>query len=200
MVTIGVLALQGAFNKHAESIRSLGASVRLVRYPSDLAACDGLILPGGESTTLSLLLAHSDLHTAIQAFAMEHAIFGTCAGAILLAGQLVDAKGAIPLAVTDLVIERNAYGRQNESFVTEIQTSISNTTFPAHFIRAPRILSIGEQGKTLASFEGEPVLVEHGNHLIATFHPELTADLSIHQYFLDRVITQSKQKALLTAQ
>ncbi len=186
---IGVLALQGAFSKHIEMLRSLGVEVVEVRKPHDLKACDALIIPGGESTTMMRQIQFIDLGKGLSSFAQEKPIFGTCAGLILMARTILT-DPLKPFGWIEIDVERNAFGRQAESFVTDLEVYLETKrpkSFPALFIRAPRIRGHGEHVEVLASLEDEPVLVKQGFHLAATFHPELTGDTAIHEYFIHLV-------------
>lgn len=185
---IGVLALQGDFVKHAEVLRSLGVDVVEVRKPDDLASCDGLIIPGGESTVMNRQIQFIGLREPLVAFAQKKPIFGTCAGLILMS-TAIESYPFNPLQLLAIEIERNAFGRQIESFQAPIVLNLSGhaQSFPAYFIRAPRIRSCGAGVEIIARLDGEPILVRQGHHLGATFHPELTSDPIVHQYFIDRV-------------
>lgn len=188
-VTIGVLALQGAFAKHVEMLKSLGAHVVEVRKPEQLDGCDGLVIPGGESTTIMKQMQFIQFAKALQQFGKEKPLFGTCAGLILMSREIV-ADTMVPFGFLNVSVERNAFGRQADSFNTEIELQLGRgkpKPFRAVFIRAPRIRNCHLDVKVLAEYEGEPVLVEQGRHLGATFHPELTGDPSIHAYFLEKV-------------
>jgi len=184
---IGVLALQGAFAAHAESLRRCGAATHEVRTPADLAGVDALVMPGGESSTMSQLLESSGLFAAVSARIGEGMpVFGTCAGMILLASEVLDGRadqkcfGAI-----DISVRRNAYGRQVDSFEADIDTV--EGSFHGVFIRAPRIERVGSGVETIGSLHGEPVLVRSGNVLAASFHPELAGDDRLHGYFVSVV-------------
>lgn len=183
---IGVLALQGAFAKHKAMIEKLGAAVILVRTPEDLQKCDGLIIPGGESTTIYRQMNFIDLVTPLCEFAKSKPVFGTCAGLILMSKDLINGSLTQPLGLLDITVERNSYGRQIDSFQTKLEITLTknNRAVSAFFIRAPRIRRCGPDVKVLATFSSEPVLVQQGYHLGATFHPELTSDTFIHEYFL----------------
>ncbi len=186
---IGILALQGAFQAHAERIFSLGAEPRLIRRPEDLAGIAGLIIPGGESTTF---LRHLDRDGFLQALTQtvrDTPTFGTCAGAILLATSVTNPPQQ-SLAALDIAIERNAYGRQNDSVILEAATELPGGPLEMVFIRAPRIASVGPEVEVLARRDADPVLVRQGHFLAATFHPELSQDLRVHQYFLAMVGAQ----------
>lgn len=192
---IGVLALQGDFSKHAETLRSLGCEVQEVRKPEDLEQCEGLIIPGGESTVMVRQLDFIKMRQPLLEFAEQKPIFGTCAGMILMSQQ-VQSFPLQTLKLLDIEVARNAFGRQVESFQTFISLEIKPdhcVEFPAFFIRAPRIKRLGKEVQVLASWEGEPVLVRQGHYLGATFHPELTADPRIHHYFIE-MIKQSEKK------
>jgi len=181
------LGLQGGFDRHLDAIESLGATARLVRYVSDLRGCGALILPGGESTSMTRLMLVQDLVDPILEFCRTHPVFGTCAGSILL-GHPVDDRRVRCLGLMDIQHERNAYGRQPDSFSVDVSLEFSDADpFHAVFIRAPRIEKIGPGVKTLATYGDQPVLVEEGSCLAASFHPELSSDPRIHQYFLEKV-------------
>lgn len=187
-VTVGVLALQGAFAKHIQMLKSIGAHTKEVRVPCDLDDCDALIIPGGESTTI-LHLA-KNIREPLQKFIETKPVFGTCAGLILLAKQIVGHADMLPFKVMDIAVERNAFGRQAESFVANVDIHLGKEKarpFKAFFIRAPRIRHCGEGVKVLASYDDEPILIQQGHLLGATFHPELTHDASIHRYFLSLI-------------
>ena len=185
---IGVLALQGAFAEHAAAFRSLGATAVEVRSPRDLGPVDGLVLPGGESTTMALLLASSGLDMAIaRCLADGMPVFGTCAGLILLAAEIADGRpNQRSFGVLDVTVTRNGYGRQRDSFEAPLAVDGLGPGGPvtAVFIRAPRITRCGAAVEVLASVGGDPVLVRQGSVLAASFHPELSGDLRLHHLFL----------------
>jgi 5'-phosphate synthase pdxT subunit len=186
---IGVLALQGDFAKHIEVLRSLGIEVQEVRKPQDLKECQGLIIPGGESTVMLRQIEFIQMRQPLLAFAKEKPLFGTCAGLILMS-QNVQSSPLQPFRLLDVEVERNAFGRQVESFQAFISLELvpgQSKTFPAFFIRAPRIRRYGEEVQVLAKLNGEAILVRQGHHLGASFHPELTADPQVHQYFIEMV-------------
>ena len=187
--TIGVLALQGAFAAHLDLLSSLDVVGRPVRLPSDLEGLDGLILPGGESTTMSNLLRSYDLLGPLNEFiSAGHPVFGTCAGMILLSDRILDGRAdQIALKSIDIVVRRNGYGRQVDSFETDIDVVGFDSAFHAVFIRAPRIEEVGPDVDVLARHEGVPVLVRQGTVMAASFHPELTNDDRIHRLFADMV-------------
>jgi 5'-phosphate synthase pdxT subunit len=186
---IGVLALQGDFAKHIEILQSIGVRTKEVRTARDLQDCSGLIIPGGESTVIARQLEFGKLHTQISHFAKEKPVFGTCAGLILMSSH-VQSSALMPLELLDITVERNAFGRQANSFQAFVELHFDShhpKLFPAYFIRAPRIRANGAQVHVLATYEGEPILVRQGHHLGASFHPELTLDPAIHRYFLEMV-------------
>ena len=187
--TIGVLALQGAFAAHLDLLSSLDVVGRPVRLPRDLEGLDGLILPGGESTTMSNLLRSYDLLGPLNEFiSAGHPVFGTCAGMILLSDRILDGRAdQIALKSIDIVVRRNGYGRQVDSFETDIDVDGFDSAFHAVFIRAPRIEEVGPDVDVLARHEGVPVLVRQGTVMAASFHPELTNDDRIHRLFADMV-------------
>lgn len=194
--TIGVLALQGAFAKHKAMIEKLGAAVILVRTPSDLLKCDGLIIPGGESTTIYRQMKFINLIEPLREFAQSKPLFGTCAGLILISRELINGSSTLPLGFLDITVERNSYGKQVDSFQTQLDVKLSKDSqlISAFFIRAPRIRHCGPEVQVLATFESEPVLVRQGIHLGATFHPELTSDTCIHEYFLSLINDQQTKE------
>ncbi|MBM3767535.1 MAG: pyridoxal 5'-phosphate synthase glutaminase subunit PdxT [Acidobacteria bacterium] len=188
MVVIGVLALQGDYEAHARAIVRAGGEACEVRTAEELQAVDGLIIPGGESTTMLKLLDRENLFEPLRAFGNAKPVFGTCAGAILLAREVSNPKQN-SLGLVDIAVERNAYGRQLDSRVTSIEGE-NLGAMEAVFIRAPIIRRAGAGVKVIASYNGDPVLVEQGRHLVATFHPELSSDNLVHKYFLDKVAAQ----------
>ncbi len=191
---VGVLALQGAFAKHLQAIRALGVEAKEVRMPKDLERCDALIIPGGESTVIGQILEKAGLREPLLQFAREKPVFGTCAGLILMS-QTIIADSLFPFGLLDISVERNAYGRQIESFASEISFNAPHSksiSVPALFIRAPRIRRVGPAVQVIGTYGQEPVLVLQGHCLGATFHPELTENLSIHRYFLSLIVTPNK--------
>ena len=181
---IGVLALQGAFAKHISILNSLGVEAIEIRKPEQLKRCHGLIIPGGESTTMVRQLRFSDLLGPLSEFTKENPIFGTCAGLILMANDVVD-NSVESLNLLDITVERNGYGRQLESFSTDLQLKLNkSTTFHGVFIRAPRIKRFGSGIRVLAKHQGEPVAVQKDRAIACCFHPELTDNSAIHRYFL----------------
>jgi 5'-phosphate synthase pdxT subunit len=188
---IGILALQGDVEKHARRLADCGAEALPVRLPADLDGLEGIVLPGGESTTMSRLLRSSGLFEPLAAFMAEKPVLATCAGMILLARE-VDRLPYAPFGLMDIAVARNAWGRQVHSFQAEIhwRPPASNgssppMSFKAIFIRAPRVLRIGSGVEVLAEIEGEPVAVRQDHLMALAFHPELTEDARIHQWFLD---------------
>jgi 5'-phosphate synthase pdxT subunit len=183
---VGVLALQGDFEAHERALEQAGADAVAVRTAAELADVDGLVIPGGESTTMLKLLNFMDLKGPLTEFAKNKPVFGTCAGAILLARDVVNPKQE-SLGIMDLTVERNAYGRQIDSRIANLPDFRDQGDLEAVFIRAPIIRRCGPGVKVLAEYEGDPVLVEEGRHLVATFHPELTRDLRVHKLFLSKL-------------
>lgn len=188
-VQVGVLALQGDFDAHRRALERAGAEVHEVRTIQDLEKSDALVLPGGESTTMLKLLDAEDLFEPIRNFGETKPIFGTCAGAILLASEVLH-PAQRSLGLMDLTVERNGYGRQIDSRVARIE--FGGQWKEAVFIRAPIIRRIGDDVKVLAKYNGDPVLVEQGRHLASTFHPELGSLSDIHQHFLRKIQVDSE--------
>ena len=180
---VGVLALQGDYEAHRRRLEELGASVILVKRSEQLEEVDALVIPGGESSTFLKLLGEKGIQKLAE-FVRARPVFGTCAGAILLASQ-VENPSQQGLGALDIRIRRNAYGRQLESFIAQEPTSLGPQPLEMVFIRAPRIEQTGSSVEVLAREGGYPVLVRQGNALAATFHPELSSDPRVHQYFLD---------------
>lgn len=197
---IGILALQGSVQEHEAVLRDLGVPVRLVRRPDQLEGLAGLVLPGGESTTFRRLAGEGSpslLEAVVEHYRRGMALFGTCAGCILLAREVVEQaepgmevpESARPgLGLLDVTVERNGFGRQVASFEAPVRAlgelAREGETLPGVFIRAPRIRSLGPRVQVLGEWEGSPVLVRQGRILASTFHPELTEDRRIHRYFL----------------
>lgn len=192
---IGVLGLQGDFREHAAMLRRLGVEPVDVRTPRELEGTRGLILPGGESTTVRKLLAFSGLDRALCERAAEgYGLYGTCAGMILLARRLVNDDRFEPLGLIDIAVARNAYGRQIDSFETELSVK-GLGPFHAVFIRAPQLVETGAGVEVLAEHAGRPVLARQGNVLVSSFHPELTDDPALHRYFLEKVCASAPAPA-----
>lgn len=192
MKKVGVLALQGDFEAHGNTLERLGVEPVFVRNAAELDSVDGLVIPGGESTTMLKLLRAENLLGPLAEFAKKGAIFGTCAGAILMASDVSQPEQE-SLGLMDIGVERNAYGRQVESRVARVEPEpeFAARTHPgemeAVFIRAPKIRRLGPKARVLARYQGDPVLVEQGRHLVATFHPELTRDSRVHELFLSKL-------------
>ncbi|MCU1334495.1 MAG: glutamine amidotransferase [Bryobacterales bacterium] len=186
MKTIGILALQGDFDAHRKAVERAGGRPVEVRTAKDLDACDGLIVPGGESTTMLKLLDIENLTEPLRQFAGRKPVFGTCAGAILLAHS-VTSPTQPSLNLIDIDVERNAYGRQIDSRVAHVEAG--GQPMEAVFIRAPKIRRVGPGSTILATYNGDPVWVEQGRHMVTTFHPELTPDSRVHERFLEKVST-----------
>lgn len=195
---VGVLALQGDFHAHCSRLRQLGAQAVEVRYAAQLGEMEGLVLPGGESTTNLILLDSEALWDPLRDFARRRPILGTCAGAILLASE-VTSPAQPSLGAIEMSVERNAYGRQADSSIRRVrpEAAFAERTAPgeleAVFIRAPIIRSVAPEVEVLARDGADAILVEQGLHLAATFHAELTADTRLHQLFLDKVCTRPEQ-------
>jgi len=187
---IGVLAIQGDFDAHAAALREVGAEAVLVRKPEELAGVDGLVIPGGESTTFLKFLERDGFLIVLQEFVRSKPTFGTCAGCILLAKEVAH-PAQQSLGVLDVTVQRNAYGRQIDSVIETFETKLPGGPLEMVYIRAPRILKTGHDVKVLAEREGFPVLVEQGKILAATFHPELSADRRVHARFVGLVRTHA---------
>jgi 5'-phosphate synthase pdxT subunit len=185
---IGVLAIQGDYAKHLTMLETLGVETLLVRTERELAACDGLILPGGESTTLTILLKKHGLWTPLQEFGRRKAIFGTCAGLILLAHSASDHKMET-LDLIDLEVKRNAYGRQIDSFIDSVRLDLQGVAgrIEGVFIRAPKIVSCGHGVTPLAWHRDDVVAAENEHILVSSFHPELTDSPLLHRHFTAKV-------------
>jgi len=189
---IGVLALQGDFEKHEKALARAGAEPVEVRSAADLDQVDGLVIPGGESTTMLKLIEQEQMLEPLRDFGARRPIFGTCAGAILLASEVLNPHKR-SLGLLDIDVERNAYGRQLDSRIARLNPEGLDGDLEAVFIRAPIIRRVGDQVKVLASYQGDPVLVEQCRHLVATFHPELTDDSRIHRMFLEKVLVPASR-------
>ncbi|MFD2638489.1 pyridoxal 5'-phosphate synthase glutaminase subunit PdxT [Piscibacillus salipiscarius] len=197
MLKIGVLGLQGAFREHKHSIESCGQEALIVKKKEQLDEVDGLIIPGGESTTMRRLIDRYDFFEALQEFGKSgKPIFGTCAGLILLASE-INGQSHAHLGLMDMVVERNAFGRQRESFETKLEVKGVAEDFEAVFIRAPHIVNVKEDTEVLATYDGQIVAAQQGHYLAAAFHPELTDDHRLTQYFIELV---KKSKLKLAAQ
>jgi pyridoxal 5'-phosphate synthase pdxT subunit len=198
-LTVGVLALQGAYEAHAQTLRKLGATPKLVRLPSDLEGpdgsplVDGLIMPGGESTTMLKFLEQRGFFDILKTFVHKTPTFGTCAGVILLAKDVTN-PAQKSLQALDVTVERNAYGRQIDSTILQANSKLPGGPLEMVFIRAPRITRTGPTVETLATRANDPVLVRQNHILAATFHPELGHDTRVHQLFLDIVKNQKSMQ------
>jgi 5'-phosphate synthase pdxT subunit len=193
---IGVLAIQGDYAAHADALTESGAFPSLVKHVEDLRpdgqSLDGLILPGGESTTMLKFLERSGFFESLKQYSATRPVFGTCAGAILLARE-VRHPAQPSLGALDAVVERNAYGRQIDSTILSVPSTLPGGPLEMVFIRAPRIVETGHDVEILARREGFPVLVRQGKLMAATFHPELSADRRVHKLFVDTVIGSLRQ-------
>ena len=186
-MNIGVLAVQGDFAEHIAILRKIGVEAREVRLPEQLEGLNGLIIPGGESTTLSRLMSIYNLREPVASMAAEGCpVWGTCAGMIMLAAEITE-QDPVPLGLMDIGVRRNAFGRQVDSFEQSLQIApLSPEPYHCIFIRAPVVIRVGPSARVLASLEdGRPVAVQQGNLLATSFHPELTSDTRVHQYFVD---------------
>ncbi|MGA2891019.1 MAG: pyridoxal 5'-phosphate synthase glutaminase subunit PdxT [Terracidiphilus sp.] len=188
---IGVLAIQGDYASHAQALTNSGATPLEVRKPEQLAGLDGLILPGGESTTMLLFLEKHRFFEALQEFCASKPVFGTCAGAILLAKEVLN-PAQRSLGALDAVVERNAYGRQIDSAIVTAETALPGGPLEMVFIRAPRIVWTGSGVEVLAERDGSPALVKQGHVMAATFHPELSQDRRVHRLFVEAVAASNK--------
>lgn len=185
---IGVLALQGAVSEHLDMLRRLGCEALPVRDRETLSSVSGLILPGGESTTIGMLLNRWELLESLRARARGGLpLFGTCTGMILLASEILDGLSTQPvLGLMDIAVRRNAFGRQRESFEAPIQMDVlGKAPFPGVFIRAPHIEKTGKKVEILATYEDKIVAAREKNFLVSAFHPELTGDCRLHNYFIN---------------
>lgn len=195
-MVVGVLALQGAFDAHARCLAEVGADVVEVRTSGDLDGVDALVIPGGESSTISMLLESTSLFDAIIARIHDGMpTFGTCAGMILLATEILDGRpDQKALAALDISVRRNAFGRQVDSFEATIETTVG--AFHGVFIRAPRIERVGPDVEVLGTYRDEPVLVRQGSVMACSFHPELAGDVSVHRYFVEQVAASAPSSSL----
>jgi pyridoxal 5'-phosphate synthase pdxT subunit len=186
---VGVLALQGAFVAHQRALETAGARTRQVRQPGDLSGIDALVIPGGESTTMSKLLSTSGLFDDVKALLSDGLpVLGTCAGMILLASEVLDGRAdQLSFGAIDISVQRNGYGRQIDSFETDLDVVGFDQPFHAVFIRAPKVVAIGANVEVLAEYDGVPVVARQGHVMVASFHPELTGDARLHARFLQEV-------------
>jgi 5'-phosphate synthase pdxT subunit len=185
-LTIGILALQGDFDAHRQTLNSLAVHTVLVRNPEELDGIDGLVIPGGESSTFLKFLEREGFLSKLQNFVAQKPAFGTCAGAILLAKKVTN-PAQESLGVLDITVQRNAYGRQIDSSIMTAPTKLGGAPLEMVFIRAPRIEQVGANVEVVAEREGHPVLVRQGHIMAATFHPELSNDKRVHEMFLNLV-------------
>ena len=193
-MTVGVLAVQGDFAEHIALLKSLGVDGREVRLPQHLESVEGLIIPGGESTTLSRLMSIYGLREPVTRMAQQgKAIWGTCAGMIIMAREITE-EDPVPLGILDIAVHRNAFGRQVDSFEQDLKIEgFGQDPFHAVFIRAPAIFRVGNGVDVLACLpDGRPVAVQQGNLLATAFHPELTTDARFHRHFLDLIPVLTK--------
>lgn len=188
---IGVLALQGAVEEHVKAIQAVGAQAVLVKQRADLSKLDGLLLPGGESTAIRQLMDYHDLLEPLQAFAKSKPVFGTCAGLILLADTVEGQTSHI--GAMRITAKRNAFGRQVDSFETKLAIQYVSDAFPAVFIRAPKIVAVQEDVEILATYKQEIVCARDRHLLACSFHPEVTGDLSLMQYFVQMIQEHQSQ-------
>jgi pyridoxal 5'-phosphate synthase pdxT subunit len=189
-IKVGVLSLQGAFKEHIIKLGKCGVSAVEIRFPWQLEHVDGLIIPGGESTTINKLLKEYNFKESLDRFYKEHKpIFGTCAGLILLAREIQDEGNG--LGYIDIIVRRNAYGRQVDSFEEPVHIDFNgngkSAIFNSIFIRAPKIVSIGKDVKVMAQLNGEAILVKNDNVMVSAFHPELTDDIAVHSFFVNMI-------------
>ncbi|MGD0347330.1 MAG: pyridoxal 5'-phosphate synthase glutaminase subunit PdxT [Terracidiphilus sp.] len=191
-IVIGVLALQGDYEAHARAFANAGARTMLVRKPEELKGLDGLVLPGGESTTMLKFLEKHGFFDALGKFISTTPCFATCAGCILVAREVLHPKQR-SLGALDATVERNAYGRQIDSTILTLPTELPGGPLEMVFIRSPRISRVGPGVKVLAQRDGFPVLVRQGHLLVATFHPEMTSDTRVQQLFLEMVRRHKKR-------
>ena len=186
---IGVLALQGAFREHRQAFERLGVVVREVRLPEHLNGLSGVVIPGGESTTMAKLMNAYGLDAALPEFYEQGgAVWGTCAGAIAIASDIAGHPDQPRLGLMATTLERNAYGRQVDSFEADVAVKGLDEPFHTVFIRAPRITGVGPEVEVLASLEGDPIMVRQGRLMATVFHPELAGDDRVHQFFLDEIV------------
>ena len=189
MFKVGILNLQGSFSKHKKILNQLGVKSIYVNKTSHLKDCSGLIIPGGESSTLSTLINKENLYNSLKEFSLKFPIYGTCSGLILMAKNNND-MNVISLDLIDIDVSRNAYGRQIDSFINKIDVKLGKKLIStkAVFIRAPKINKIGKNVKILSFYKNNPIFVQQDHHFASTFHPELTNDKSIHEFFVSKVM------------
>ena len=184
---VGILALQGNFNQHKKMFDLLGIDNIFIRYSTDIEKCDAIVIPGGESTAISKLIDRNNLRNVLKEYSKTNSLFGTCAGMILLSSTK-KSNNLQPLAIMDFTVNRNAYGRQIESFSDNLQLDFcEDQNFHAVFIRAPVVSKIGKDIKTLSTYKKQPVMITDGRHFATTFHPEIGTDIRIHNYFMKQI-------------
>ena len=184
---IGILALQGNFEQHKIMFDILGIDNIFIRYSSDVEKCDAIVIPGGESTAISKQIDRNNLRYVLQEYSKTNPLFGTCAGMILLSSTNVS-NNLQPLEIMDFTVNRNAYGRQIESFSDDFQLDFcDDENFHGVFIRAPKISKMGKSIKILAKYKKQPVMIRDGRHFATTFHPEMGTDIRIHNYFMEQI-------------
>ena len=184
---IGILALQGNFIQHKKFVDKIGVQNILVRHPNEIDQCDSLIIPGGESTTISKQIDNNQFRKKLIDFSLKNPILGTCAGMIMLSTS-VPIINMTPLNIMDFQIKRNAWGRQVHSFSEDIYLDFDkDRSFHAVFIRAPKISRIGKSLQVLSTYNDEPILMSDGMHIVSTFHPEIGNDFRIHEYFINHI-------------
>ena len=184
---IGILALQGNYHQHKKVIDILGVQNILLRHADELDQCDSLIIPGGESTTISKQIDNNNLRNILTEYSTTNPIMGTCAGMIMLSSS-VPTDNMIPLNIMDFQVKRNAWGGQVHSFSEDIYLDFDrDRSFHAVFIRAPKISRIGKSLQVLSAYDDEPILVSDGMHIVSTFHPEIGNDFRIHEYFINHI-------------
>jgi len=184
---VGVLSLQGGYQKHIEILLDIGIDVKKVRYANDLKDIDGLIIPGGESTTFSKLIQKQNLHKKLLEFIEKKPIYGTCAGLILMSNNISNSISVKSFNVFDITVSRNGWGRQIHSFIEEVDINGFEQKFKAVFIRAPKILDLNKDVEILSTYMDSPIMIKKGKFLGTTFHPELTNDTRIHEYFIKMI-------------
>ena len=184
---IGILALQGNFDQHKKMFDLLGIDNIFIRYPLDFEKCDALVVPGGESTAMSKQIDQNNLRKILKEYSKTYSLFGTCAGMILLSSNK-ESNNLSPLGIMDFTVNRNAYGRQIDSFTDSLKLNFSNgIDFHGVFIRAPKVLKIGKNIKILATYNKQPVMITDGRHFVTSFHPEIGNDIRVHSYFMEQI-------------
>ena len=180
---IGVLALQGNYDMHAKVLKDIGTEPKLIRYPDELNAVKGLVIPGGESTTMSKLMARMGFYDKIKNFAKNYPVMGTCAGLIMMSDKIIDGN-LKTLGLLEISTVRNGYGRQISSGTVKVEFNLDDTdhSIPASFIRAPKITDYSKNIEVIAEYDGVPVIVKNGRHVAISFHPELDNISALHEY------------------